>query len=159
MKKLLLIRHAKATHESGYVDFERPLTDKGFEQAELMATRLQAESIQPQTLVASPSLRTLSTANVFSQILGLQPAINHKDIYDASESALLKVIYELPNDKDFIALVGHNPSVSQVLYYLSGAIKDVPPCSVALIEFDLDTWAEIYEQTGKLTFYSTPKED
>jgi phosphohistidine phosphatase len=159
MKKLLLIRHAKATHESGYVDFERPLTDKGFEQAELMATRLQAENIQPQTLVASPSLRTLSTANVFSQILGLKQAITYKEIYDASESALLKVIYELPNDKDFIALVGHNPSVSQVLYYLSGAIKEVPPCSVALIEFELDTWAEIYEQTGKLTFYSTPKED
>ena len=157
MKKLLLIRHAKATHESGYVDFERPLTDKGFEQAELMATRLQAESIQPQTLVASPSLRTLSTANVFSQILGLQPAITHKEIYDASENALLKVIYELPDNKDFIALVGHNPGISQVLYYLSGAIKEVPPCAVALIEFDADSWAELYEGAGKLTHYDTPK--
>jgi phosphohistidine phosphatase len=159
MKKLLLIRHAKATHESGYADFERPLTDKGFKQCELMASRLIAEGIKPDAIVASPALRTLATAGAFMQIMGLSTAISNKDIYDASESALLKVIYELPNDKDFIALVGHNPSISQVLYYLSGAIKDVPPCSVALIEFDLDTWAEIYEQTGKLTFYSTPKED
>jgi phosphohistidine phosphatase len=159
MKKLLLIRHAKATHESGYADFERPLTDKGFKQCELMASRLIAEGIKPDAIVASPALRTLATAGAFMQIMGLSTAISNKDIYDASESALLKVIYELPDDIDFIALVGHNPGISQVLYYLSGAIKDVPPCSVALIEFDLDTWAEIYEQTGKLTFYSTPKED
>ncbi|MEB0261503.1 MULTISPECIES: histidine phosphatase family protein [unclassified Mucilaginibacter] len=156
MKKLLLIRHAKATHESGFVDFERPLTDKGFRQAELIAARLQANSIQPQILVASPALRTLSTANVFSQVLGLQQAITDKAIYDASESALLKVIDGLPQDKDFIALVGHNPGISQVLYYLSGAIREVPPCSVALIEFELDTWTEIYEATGKLAFYDTP---
>jgi phosphohistidine phosphatase len=91
--------------------------------------------------------------------MGLPKALTDKAIYDASENTLLKVIDELPNDKDFIALVGHNPGISQILYYLSGAIKDVPPCSVALIEFDLDTWAEIFEQTGKLTFYSTPKED
>ncbi len=156
MKKLLLIRHAKATHESGFVDFERPLTDKGFRQAELIAARLQANSIQPQILVASPALRTLSTANVFSQVLGLQQAITDMAIYDASESALLKVIDGLPQDKDFIALVGHNPGISQVLCYLSGAIREVPPCSVALIEFELDTWTEIYEATGKLTFYDTP---
>jgi|SRR6478735_7154714 len=158
MKKLLLIRHAKATHESGFADFERPLTDKGFQQAELMAARLKANSIQPQILVASPALRTLATANVFSQILGLPKAITNKIIYDASESALLKVIEGLPQDKDLIALVGHNPGISQVLYYLSGAIREVPPCSVALIEFELDTWAEIYEATGKLTFYDTPKD-
>ncbi|MCO5934412.1 histidine phosphatase family protein [Mucilaginibacter sp. RB4R14] len=156
MKKLLLIRHAKATHESGFVDFERPLTDKGFRQAELIAARLQANSIQPQILVASPALRTLSTANVFIQVLGLQQAITDKAIYDASESALLKVIDGLPNDKDFIALVGHNPGISQVLYYLSGAIREMPPCSVALIEFEPDTWTEIYEATGKLSFYDTP---
>lgn len=159
MKKLLLIRHAKATHESGFADFERPLTDKGFKQAELMATRLQANSIWPQILVASPALRTLSTANVFSQVLDLPQAITDKEIYDASESALLKVIESLPQDKDFIALIGHNPGISQILYYLSGAIRDVPPCSVALIEFELDNWTEIYEATGKLTFYDSPKED
>lgn len=158
MKKLLLIRHAKATHESGYADFERPLTHKGFEQCELMASRLTAEGIRPEVIVASPALRTLSTANVFTQETGLPKAITNKDIYDASEKALLKVIYNLPEKHDFIALVGHNPGISQVLYYLSGAIKDVPPCSVALIEFDVDSWNELHEHAGKLTHYDTPKE-
>ncbi|QHS57698.1 histidine phosphatase family protein [Mucilaginibacter sp. 14171R-50] len=156
MKKLLLIRHAKATHESGYSDFERPLTDKGFKQCELMAARLIAAGIKPGMMMASPALRTLSTANVFSQVLGLQQAITNKDIYDASENTLLKVISELPNDKDYVAIVGHNPGISQVLYYLSGAIKEVPPCAVALIEFDADSWQELFEGSGKLVHYDTP---
>jgi phosphohistidine phosphatase len=153
MKKLLLIRHAKATHETGFADFERPLTDKGLKQAELMAVRLQENSIQPQLLVASPALRTLSTANVLSQALGLPQATTNPDIYDASESTLLKVIYNLPDNTDFIALVGHNPGISQVLYYFSGAVKDVPPCAIALIEFEAESWNELYEQSGKLTHY------
>ncbi|MES2062188.1 MAG: histidine phosphatase family protein [Bacteroidota bacterium] len=156
MKKLLLIRHAKATHESGYADFERPLTDKGFKQCELMAARLITQGIKPEVVVTSPSLRTLSTANVFTQETGLPKAITNKDIYDASERALLKVIYNLPENHNFIALVGHNPGISQVLYYLSGAIKEVPPCSVALIEFDVDSWNELHEHAGKLTHYDTP---
>jgi phosphohistidine phosphatase len=53
--------------------------------------------------------------------------------------------------------VGHNPAVSQILYTLSGATEDVPPGTVALIEFDLDNWQEIYEDSGKLTYYDNPK--
>jgi phosphohistidine phosphatase len=158
MKKLLLIRHAKATHETGYADFDRPLTNKGFEQAELMASRLQKDDIVPQVVVSSPALRTISTANVFIQTLGLPQAITNKAIYDAGQQALLQVIYNLPNNIDFIALVGHNPGISQVLFTLSGAIKEVPPCSVALIEFDVNGWAELHEDSGKLTFYDTPKD-
>ncbi|MFD0792282.1 SixA phosphatase family protein [Mucilaginibacter litoreus] len=157
MKKLLLIRHAKATHESGFIDFERPLTDKGFHQAELMVSRLNADHIKPQILIASPALRTLSTANVFSQALGLPQAITNSNIYDASESMLLKVIYNLPDEHDFIALVGHNPGISQVLYYLSNEIKDVPTCAIALIEFEVQSWMELYEGAGKLSYYNTPK--
>lgn len=158
MKKLLLIRHARATHESGFADFERPLTDKGFQQAELMATRLQVNEIRPKIIVASPALRTLSTANVFSQVLDLPQPQTNKAIYDASEKALLKVIESLPKDEDFIALVGHNPGISQILYFLTDAIREVPPCAVTLIEFELDTWTEIFEGTGKLTFYDSPKD-
>ncbi|TSD66128.1 histidine phosphatase family protein [Inquilinus sp. KBS0705] len=158
MKKLLLIRHAKATHESGYTDFERPLTQKGFEQAELMAARLQTQGIMPQVIVASPALRTISTANVFIQALALPQAITNKAIYDASESTLLNVIYNQPSEYDFIALTGHNPGISQVLFTLSGAIKEVPPCSVALIEFEAASWTELHEDSGKLTFYDIPKD-
>lgn len=158
MKKLLLIRHAKATHESDYQDFERPLTDKGFMQCETMTARLLKNHIKPDVVVASPALRTLSTANVFTEELGLATAITDHNIYEASENTLLKVIYNLP-DKDFVALVGHNPAISQVLTMLSGEYKDMSTCAVALLEFDADNWMELHEGSGKLTWFDSPKED
>lgn len=157
MKKLLLIRHAKATHESGYTDFERPLTEKGIHSAEAMAQHLQQEGIVPQLFVTSPALRTHTTANIFTDTLKLAPATIIKAIYDAGEITLMRVITELPADQDFVALVGHNPAVAQILYTLSGALKEVPPGTVALIEFDLESWDEIYEDSGKLVYYDNPK--
>lgn len=157
MKKLLLIRHAKATHETGYVDFERPLQERGLQDAAIMAGRLKEKNIIPQILVASPALRTLATANVFSQHLAIPQPQTNKDIYEATTSELIKVINALPDEHDFIGLVGHNPGMSDLLYYLTGQLQDVPTCAMMLIEFDTDSWMEIIEDAGKLVYYDYPK--
>ncbi len=157
MKKLLLIRHAKATHETGYIDFERPLQERGLHDAALMAGRLKEKNLIPQLLVASPALRTLSTANIFSQHLAIPQLQTNKTIYEATTLALIKVVNSLPDDYDFIALVGHNPGMSDLLYYLTRQLQDVPTCAMMLIEFDVDSWMEIIEDSGKLVYYDYPK--
>jgi phosphohistidine phosphatase len=159
MKQLLLIRHAKASHESGYTDFERPLTEKGVKNAHEIAQNLQKNGIKPQLLVTSPALRTHTTANIFTETLGLAEPMINKVIYDASEDTLLRVINELPDEQDFIALVGHNPGINQILYTLTGEHKEVHPGTAALIEFEADSWQEVSADTGKLTYYDDPKED
>ena len=157
MKKLLLIRHAKATHETGFIDFERPLQESGLHDAAIMAGRLKEKNLIPQILVASPALRTLSTANVFSQHLAISQAQINKDIYEATTLSLIKVINALPDEHDFIALVGHNPGISDLLYYLTRQLQDVSTCAMMLIEFDTDSWMEIIEDAGKLVYYDYPK--
>ncbi|MFD2145935.1 SixA phosphatase family protein [Mucilaginibacter antarcticus] len=127
MKKLLLIRHAQATHETGLVDFERPLKPSGLQDAAVMAGRIKEKGLVPQTLISSPALRTISTANVFSQHLDIAPAQEKASIYDASQDQLLDIISMLNDDQDFIGLVGHNPGIGQVLYSLTGETRDVPP--------------------------------
>jgi phosphohistidine phosphatase len=156
MKKLLLIRHAKATHETGFADFERPLKPSGLHDAAVMAGRVKESGVVPQALVSSPALRTLSTANIFSQHLDLPPAEEISGVYEAGEEELIDIINELNDDHDFVGLVGHNPGIAQVLYHFSGEIKDVPPGGVALIEFDAATWSDLSGKSGKLTFYDIP---
>ncbi|MHB8208530.1 SixA phosphatase family protein [Mucilaginibacter sp.] len=156
MKKLLLIRHAKAEHENKYSDFERPLTEKGIADATIMAQRLAAEDIKPLLIIASPALRTHTTANIFSEHLLSHDVETDKKIYDASEYTLLHIINNLPEDSDFVALVGHNPGISQILYYLTGKIKDVPTCAVALIEFAEEDWRAVSMEMGELTYYDEP---
>jgi phosphohistidine phosphatase len=156
MKKLLLIRHAKATHEPGLADYERPLKYKGSLDAALMATRLREHSIIPQLLVSSPALRTLATADIFAEHLSLRQPDTDKSIYDASEGTLVNVVNQLSNHHDFIGLVGHNPGISQLVYYLTGEMREMETCATVLIEFDLEDWSTISKESGRITYYSSP---
>jgi len=157
MKKLLLIRHAKATHESGYVDFDRPLKQSGMQDSVLMATLLKGQLQIPQIIVTSPALRTKTTAEIFANHFKLPVPGEDKRIYEASENTWVKVINSLPDDYDFIGIVGHNPGISQILYYLTSQLKEMPTCAVAVITFENDTWQSISEEDGKLVHFDSPK--
>jgi len=156
MKKLLLIRHAKAEQGTNTADFERPLTKSGINDATIMAQRLVNKGYKPELIVASPSLRTHTTANIFSEHLLSHEVETNIKIYDASESTLLHIINTLPDERDVIAIVGHNPGISQILYYLTGKIKDVPTCALAVIEFDETEWKALSMEMGELIYYDEP---
>jgi phosphohistidine phosphatase len=157
MKKLLLIRHAKATHESGYVDFDRPLKQSGMQDSVLMATLLKGQLQIPQIIITSPALRTKTTAEIFANHFKLPVPGEDKRIYEASENTWVKVINSLPDEHDFIGIVGHNPGISQILYYLTSQLKEMPTCAVAVITFENDTWQSISEEDGKLVHFDSPK--
>lgn len=157
MKKLLLIRHAKAEQGTSYADFERPLKTRGIDDATMMAGRLKSRGIVPQMVLSSPALRALSTAEVFSHQLATGEIKTNRAIYEASDAALLNIINDLPDEHELVALVGHNPGISQILQYLSGEYRDVPTCTIALLKFNIDAWKEISGSSGKLILYEEPK--
>jgi len=156
MKKLLLVRHAKAEKETGGKDIDRPLKYIGIQDAGFMADRLKDHGIVPELIITSPAQRTKTTAEIFSDHLKLPEATINKSIYEASEKTLLKVINGLPNECNFIALVGHNPGIAQILYYLTGEAREVHTSCTAVIEFDISSWDIITEGIGKLTYFSWP---
>lgn len=158
MKKLLLIRHAKAEKETVGKDIDRPLKYIGMQDAAFMADRIKTEKIVPQLIITSPALRTKTTAEIFADHFKLPAPTPNKAIYEASRQTWLKIINQLPAEYDFIAIVGHNPGVNQILYYLTGDAREVHTSTVALIDFDTDDWAAISGDTGKLIYYSSPKE-
>ena len=158
MKKLLLIRHAKAVHDTDYRDFERPLKHSGVRDATTMSERLNAEGIKPQLLVTSPSIRTIATADIFAEHLKLSKPAEDQSIYDASQQTLLDVVNGFSDKHDFIGLVGHNPGISQLLNYYTDELREVSPGAVALITFEAEEWKEVTNDSGKLTWFSSPKD-
>lgn len=153
MKRLLLVRHAKATHDHNFTDYERPLKKSGIADAQTMAMRLKGQLLVPQIIISSPALRTKTTANILSEYLSVHEPITDKAIYEATEDDLLHIINALPDNHNFVALVGHNPSISQLLYFFTRQIRDVPPCAVALIDFEFDKWAMLGQNNGNLVHY------
>lgn len=156
MKKLLLIRHAKAdSHDMN--DFDRPLTERGTHDAAFIADKLNKAELIPEYVLTSPALRTRSTAEIFAKVLNISHIGENKHIYEANTHQLLKAINKLPDEYSFVALVGHNPGISQILYELTGEARDMPTCAVALIGFDFDEWEMIHTDTGNLAWYDSPK--
>lgn len=159
MKKLLLIRHAKATHKPDYADFDRPLKGEGRQDSVTMAGRLKAAGIIPQLFVASSSVRTLETAGIIAEELGVKPIILDKAIYEGSVQTLLGIINQQSDDLELIALVGHNPDISYLVYHLTSEMRELSPGTAALISFEVGSWGYISEYSGSLAWYSSPKDE
>ncbi len=65
-KQIILVRHAHALEVDEFDgrDFDRPLSDKGREHATIMTRYLRLIGIRPDTVIASPALRTRETAEI-----------------------------------------------------------------------------------------------
>lgn len=160
-KRLLLIRHAKSDWGNASLrDFDRPLNKRGKKNAPEMAARLIKAQIKPNLLVSSPALRALTTATLFAEAWQIAPkAIKQEPkIYEASEKTLLSIVNGFDDEYETVALFGHNPGITDFANLLSdGHIYNMPTCSVAIIDFDLDSWALISSGTGNLAVFDYPK--
>lgn len=159
-KRLLIIRHAKA-EEADFKkpDFKRALSQRGEKNAQEMAKRLKSKNLHPQILYSSPALRAISTARYFADELGIPQSeiIQDQEIYDALTGTLLQCINNMDDQKDFVALFGHNPSLTDLVNKFCGAyIYNIPTCGIALIQFPFDSWRMLSMGTGELIHYDFP---
>jgi phosphohistidine phosphatase len=157
MKTLLLVRHANALHKSTEGDFERQLSPTGLKEALLMANKVKEAGHVPQLIISSEAARAKATAIIFADTLGLPAPQTQMAIYDGNEKKLLNIINKFPDETDNIALVGHNPDISNLLFLLTGKHVDVPTCTVALLSFEFDEWEAISRNTGDLDWYASPE--
>lgn len=128
--RIYLLRHADATPAApGQRDFDRALSDKGFAQAELVADRAADKGYRPDLLISSTALRTRQTTEAFRRALNSGAEIRYVDaLYSGPESTYLEIL-AAQGDFESIALVGHNPFISQSLETLigHGAIQKALP--------------------------------
>ncbi|MDO8991968.1 histidine phosphatase family protein [Daejeonella sp.] len=162
-KQLLIIRHAKA-EEADFKkpDFKRALSHRGEKNAQEMAKRLKTKNLHPQILYSSPALRAISTARYFAHELGIAQSeiIQDPEIYDALTDTLLDCTNNLDDQADFVALFGHNPSITDLVNKFCGAdIDNIPTCGIALILFPFDSWKMLSGRTGELILYDYPKNE
>ena len=163
-RRLVLIRHASAAHAP--VDADRPLTDRGVEQAAAIGRRLQQAALRPDLVVVSPALRAQQTWEGAAGQLPTPPTpVVDERIYDNTVEALFAVLHEIAADCGVGALVGHNPSVGLVASVLDSgegspaALRNLragfPTGGVAV--FTLDTpFDALAPGTATLTDFTVP---
>ncbi len=161
MKKLILVRHAKAeSPEYEISDFERGLKQRGMEDAHRMASKLYANGLRTDLIISSPALRTLQTAEIFAEEMNYpNNKIQYvKFLYDPyTTTEFLKLIHSLDERCNSVLVVGHNPTIANTAFnMLKNFYGEVPTCTTIIIEFNVQQWNEIKVKTGELTFYESP---
>ena len=161
MKKIYFVRHAKAENETKKSsDIERALNNRGKEDAQFMAKRLKKHGIFPDIIYTSSAKRALKTTKIFAEVLDLEKKkiLEQDTLYASSLQEYLSTIHQIPNYYHSVVLVAHNPTITEAVEYLSGAILDeLPTCAIVCIAFEVESFKEIKEESGHILFYDYPK--
>jgi phosphohistidine phosphatase len=169
IKELLLLRHGKSDWSSGLDDEYRPLKDRGKRGAQRMGAWLSQENLLPDFVVSSPAVRAIETAEKAVKAMGLDPCMIHTDqrIYLAEVNDLLSVINETPRHAKRILLVGHNPGLESLLFFLADSLPREPENgkwlpTAALARFEMPaSWQpgdEIKTQNAHLLLLKKPSD-
>lgn len=161
MKKLYLVRHAKASGESpGLADIDRPLIRKGVERTERVIDFLKKKNIKIDLMITSPAERASATARIMAQGLGypVDEIKTELKIYDGYYDRILDVIYATDDAVESLMIFGHNPTISHLAnLFLHPGIKQLPTTGTVCISFDTDKWNAIPGVEPVKDFVITPK--
>ncbi|MBP7512583.1 MAG: histidine phosphatase family protein [Bacteroidia bacterium] len=159
MKHLIFMRHGKAEKSNGVsLDFDRKLEDRGISDIGIVAKSLGKTKFVPELLVASPAMRTKSTAMVASKELKIKNIELDTAIYEASISDLMHLIRGFDDQFKTIMVVGHNPSITGIIGYLTETfIEHVPTSGIVVVKLNEATWKLTQSRSGKVVWSQTPK--
>ncbi len=153
MKRLTLIRHATShtSAESGS-DHDRPLTEQGLNEASQMASLLAGQGNPPQLILSSSAKRALTTAHIFAEALAYpqQEIELLPELYSAYNTTLINLIQRQDDNLQHIALVGHNPAISEFSQFLSGTRTGMSPATVIQLQLSITQWCELAENCATL---------
>lgn len=161
MKQLLLIRHAKSSWKDPSIsDLARPLKKRGIEEAAEMGQRLGRLQLHIDRVLVSPARRAIETIECLGNAAGFSAESTEvvSDLYSFQYDDLMLYLKKLPEAWRGVALVGHNPALTDLVNFLTSEdIYGLPTCGVAFLELDVDRWSQIHASCGRLHHYDYPK--
>jgi len=161
MKTIYLIRHAKSSWDySDLTDFERPLNHRGKRDAPFMGEILKKLGVKPDLILSSPANRAVNTARIIAEMISfpLDDILYMEVLYGANEKELNDLVVNIKDNVNSLAIVGHNPGLTDFLHYIcENDIDNIPTCGVASASFNINSWADFSYKCGELQFYEYPK--
>jgi phosphohistidine phosphatase len=159
-KTLILFRHGKSDWAaSPQRDRDRPVAERGIAAAKTMGKLLAAAKKVPDLAITSSAVRACTT-------LELAMAAGHwncptevtDDLYEASMDQVLDVIHRTPDGHESLMLVGHEPTWSDAISFLTGGGRaKMPTAAMACLEFEVASWSQVEYGRGTLLWLLPPR--
>lgn len=160
MKTLFILRHAKSSwDDANLADFDRPLNERGLENAPLAGEMIRKNKFRIDFIISSPAKRAEQTAVLVREAAQIEAEIRFDErVYEASPHRLLQIISELNDKIESVMLVGHNPGLEGLLKMLTGEIESLPTAALAVVDLKIDSWKTIDIDCCNLRCVIRPKD-
>jgi phosphohistidine phosphatase len=166
MRRLMLLRHAKAVPQGSLADENRPLAERGRSDMAVIAEFAVGKGLVPDLVLVSSAIRTRETWELLVPAFAAPPA--HRidpRLYSAPAEQIFYVIRETAPEIQSLMLIGHNPGLEDAARILTGSGEtdalirfgsSMPTSALAVIDL-AGGWNDLQERTGRMEFFVTPK--
>ena len=163
-RRLILMRHAKSSwKDSDLSDHDRKLNGRGRRSADAIGPWLAARGHVPDEVLTSSSARTRETwARIAPHLPGAPAATQAPALYLATPETLLRVLQGATGA--CVGLLAHNPGIAAFADSLVAArpahadFARYPTLATLVVEFEIDTWADLAPGTGRVVDFIVPRE-
>ena len=166
MRRLLLLRHAKAVPHSKGGDIARELSPRGRRDAERMGRFMFEAGLLPDAILVSPSVRTRETLAMLTSRWPEATIVDtRRALYLGESTTLLEEVQEAPEDARSLLVIGHNPGLAEFALALTREgeprarmrrMDGYPTCALAVLDCEISTWRGLTFHKGELMDFVTP---
>ncbi len=136
-------------------DLERPISNKGYNDAQIMSGIFDNLNINTDIIFSSPAKRTKQTAEIFLKNIQIFKSKNYiikSELYDFIGKNVEIFIKSLNNSNQSVMIFTHNNSCNNFFSKFSNFKGlHVPTCGILIFEFDVSLWSNI--NSGKCNYY------
>lgn len=145
MKTLLILRHAKAEPpDENMTDHARPLAKRGHKDAPRIGAWLVEQGLMPDAILSSDALRARTTAKLVADACRFSGELQlFASLYMAMPETYLEVVAAAAEEAARVLVVGHNPTLDDLLFLLTGSHDGFPTAGLAVVELDVASWSEV----------------
>lgn len=160
---LLLIRHAKSEYPPDTVDRDRPLSGRGWRDADAAAAWIGAAYPDLDEVVTSPATRAQQTWSRISERVRAARTRVDERIYADWGASLPDVVADLDAHSRVAAIVGHNPGIEEFAAGVTRAtdpsarerlLRKYPTSGIAVVAFR-EGWTQ--PSSAELIAFAVPR--
>lgn len=157
MKKLFIVRHAKASYSNELEDHQRTLTNQGIIECHNAAQFIIQQQLFPDYILCSSAVRAMATINNMMDIINLAIPIKFtNDLYQIDYQELLIKIKSVSNEYQHLMIVAHNPTIQEFFqrFAHNNENMQITTASIAYFSFAfIDDWLDIKPEAAKLEWF------
>lgn len=150
------MRHGKSSWDFSVADADRPLQERGINDAYLVAREFNETHINIDACFSSPANRALHTGVITTRVLNFPLSQFHisKELYDFSGNSVIEFVKNLDNKLNTVLIFGHNHAFTQIVnMWGDKMITNVPTAGLVQLNFDVDNWQSIVKGKTKTVLF------